>query len=248
MYQKIIIVGNLGSDPELRRTPDGTPVTLTKDDADRFWAKVDRRGPNECWEWKEYRDRDGYGAFNLGGRPYGSHRISLLLATGAIPDGMLACHKCHNPACVNPRHLYWGTPADNVRDMIEAGRERYLFGEDNPCSRLSWDEVRRIRDDYARGVLSQAKMGEEYGLSQRAISKVVRNETWASDDYSMPEHISGHRGVKNSNAKLTWDTVRQIRRLRKNTDLTLDDLAARFGVGNSAIQKIVYGYTWREQF
>ena len=225
----------------------GAPsMQLTEKDIARFWAKVDVRGEDECWEWSGAHDRDGYGTMNVGARPYGAHRIVLAMTTGGTPDSRLACHMCHNPGCVNPTHLYWGTPADNVRDMMGAGRQRFLRGEEAASSKMSREQVVAVRDEYTTGELSQTALAEKYAISQGAISKIVRNETWCNPNYSPPEYAFKRIGVKNGRAKLTWGMVEQIRRLRETTSLTLDNLAEQFHVSTSCIQKIIYHYTWRK--
>lgn len=86
-----------------------------------FWAKVDRRGPDECWEWTTGRERYGYGHSVLGT----ASRVAWELTNGPIPDGQRVLHSCDNPPCCNPRHLFLGTQLDNVRDMMAKGRHRY---------------------------------------------------------------------------------------------------------------------------
>jgi len=87
---------------------------------ERFWAKVDRRGPDECWEWRGARNGKGYGVFRIESRSIGAHRFAFGL--DAIPEGNFVCHVCDNPSCVNPAHLWTGTAKDNNRDMQAKGR------------------------------------------------------------------------------------------------------------------------------
>lgn len=75
-----------------------------------------------CWIWHGGVCKDGYGAFNYDGRSYRANRMALELAGRPVPEGMMACHHCDTPACVNPSHLYVGTPSDNVQDMLRRGR------------------------------------------------------------------------------------------------------------------------------
>lgn len=90
--------------------------------AERFWEKVDRRGPDECWMWTASRRALGYGQIRIGGKSRKAHRVAYELANGPIPAGMAVLHGCDNPPCVNPAHLRAGTMTDNVRDMVTRGR------------------------------------------------------------------------------------------------------------------------------
>lgn len=91
--------------------------------AERFWAKVDKRGPDACWPWLASRCDSGYGKFRVG-KMTRSHRVAFELGGGEIPDGQCVLHRCDNPACCNPAHLFVGTFNDNVQDMVRKGRQR----------------------------------------------------------------------------------------------------------------------------
>lgn len=107
---------------------------LSDSDKERFWAKVDRRGPDECWPWRAATDRDGYGAFNVRAAMFGAHRVSWKITTGATPTKCV-CHTCDNPRCVNPAHLWLGTHQDNMQDKIAKGRARGAPRNREQCKR-----------------------------------------------------------------------------------------------------------------
>lgn len=106
----------------------GDVVTILRAESAQkyFWARVNRRGENDCWEWTGSRLRlDGRGAFSRDGVRMTASRASLVMHSGQAPDSRewFACHTCDNPPCVNPSHLWWGTRSDNVRDSVEKNRK-----------------------------------------------------------------------------------------------------------------------------
>jgi hypothetical protein len=143
----------------------------------RFWSKVNRRGDDECWEWVGTRSKQhGYGefwAYTAGEKPrMQAHRFSLLLADPTLKRSDVVCHTCDNRACVNPRHLFKGTHADNLRDRDEKGRQ--ARGERNGNRTLTESAVRAIRSD-PRGY---RKIAADYGVSTFAIACIKRGHTW----------------------------------------------------------------------
>ena len=117
-----------------------TPIQLA-----RFWSRLNILGDEECWEWQARKDKHGYGLTFYNEENWFAHRIAWIVANGAIPDGQCVLHRCDNPSCVNPSHLFLGTRADNHADMVEKGRNK---NPQKPVrghgAKLSQEEVEEI--------------------------------------------------------------------------------------------------------
>lgn len=124
----------------------------------------------------------GYGNFYLGHRYETAHRASWILYRGVIPEGMFVCHKCDNRNCVNPDHLFLGTPKDNIRDMIRKGRARGVSagGENHPIAKLTHVEAREIRELRRTG-LKLKEISKRYGVSEATVSYVCSGKIWAGE-------------------------------------------------------------------
>lgn len=151
--------------------------------AERFWAKVTKGAESACWEWQASRDPLGYGFFrmSMGESMWRSNRVAWTLTHGSIPDGMIVCHRCDNPPCCNPAHLFLGTDADNCADRVAKGRSSRMithFGETSPNAKLTAAQVEEIRLRYAAGGIFQRELGEEFGVSQTQIGRIVRRVRW----------------------------------------------------------------------
>lgn len=147
--------------------------------ADRFMQYVEP-GPG-CWEWQSFRDPNGYGRLNIktdDGRylPALAHRISWELFRHKLTSEQQVCHKCDNPGCVNPEHLFVGDPAANCADKIAKGRMRYGVskGEQHGGAKLTEDQVREIR----KSVGPSRIVGEKYGVSGRQVRDIRAGNVW----------------------------------------------------------------------
>lgn len=154
-------------------------MNITQSDRERFFDKVAVGAHDECWEWGASLHKDGYGRVGLGGDVLLAHRVSYAIEH-EDPDGDLVLHTCDNPPCVNPAHLYLGDQSDNNRDAWDRGRRTMSdqTGSNNHATKLDEETVREIKSRYESEDISQAKIGEEYGVSQSTVSLIVLGETW----------------------------------------------------------------------
>lgn len=152
--------------------------------AERFWSKV--RRTETCWIWTAGINRGGYGSFKFNGEMRSASRVAWMLEHGPIPAGLWVCHHCDNRACVRPSHLFLGTCADNVRDMVAKGRH-VARGPTRPAEvraaekRPPASEIRRL---FAAGLHRDA-IAERLGISKstvtRAVYRHVQDSTLPSD-------------------------------------------------------------------
>ncbi len=144
---------------------------------DRLWAKVHRLGPEDCWEWQAGRFDTGYGAFCVDGQNRGAHRVVYQLECGPIPGGLLVCHSCDNPPCVNPAHLFLGTSADNTADAAAKDRLTFHRGEANGQAKLDDMKVLEIRRRVAAGELHR-EVAMDFDISCPLVSRIVARKVW----------------------------------------------------------------------
>jgi len=157
------------------------PIKITDTLEARFWKKVDKKEKNSCWLWLGARLPSGYGRlflFKKNGIPYsrGAHRIAYTLLVGDIPNGLLVCHKCDNPPCCNPDHLFLGTYKTNGQDMVLKKRNftPACKGEANGKSKLTNQLIQKIR--FSK--LPSRQLAKELGICKSSINYVRSKVLW----------------------------------------------------------------------
>jgi hypothetical protein len=132
----------------------------------RLDERTDKSG--DCWVWTGPKNNKGYGHFRMG-RDTRAHRVSYVLNVGPIPDGLFVLHRCDNPSCVRPDHLFLGTHQDNMDDRTRKGRNQ---------SKLNAIEVAQIRDLVAARVMAQGQIARAYGVSDTTVSLIKHGHKW----------------------------------------------------------------------
>lgn len=142
----------------------------------RFWPKVDKNGPNGCWNWKGGVCSASYGIFHFNHKQENTHRVAWEMVHGPIPEHMYICHHCDNKICVNIKHLFLGTARENQLDAFRKGR-KVLVGEANSLSKLTEIEVLDIRKALIAGE-NQYSVAAKYGTTQSNISRIGKRHLW----------------------------------------------------------------------
>ncbi len=149
----------------------------------RFWNKVTVPDNDEaCWEWLGNRLPYGYGHIKIEGKQIKAHRWSYEYINGPIPNGLLVLHRCDNPPCVRPDHLFLGTHSDNILDALAKGRlDPVKMGLHN--AKLSEHDVIEIRNLFASTIATRTQLAERYGVTRTTIEYVTKGTTW--------QHVGG---------------------------------------------------------
>lgn len=148
----------------------------------RFWAKIDKRGPDECWEWTAFRHPTGYGKFGVreDGKPrvVGAHRVAYQEAHGSVPDGKLVDHRCHTRHCVNPSHLRLATYKQNNENRQGARRDSA-----SGVRGITWDKVRKAWKAYVGHLGRQVHVGYFPTLEEASAAVTAkRNELFTHNN------------------------------------------------------------------
>lgn len=142
------------------------------------WVEVVRQPAlGACWEWQGGRTPKGYGQCSVGGgRTRGAHRVAFEVWNEEIAAGNVVCHRCDNPPCINPAHLFQGSHSDNFRDMQAKGRDRYARGEKHGIAKLTDTDVDEIRALASSGS-KYGDLASRFSVSSSNIGRIVRGQS-----------------------------------------------------------------------
>lgn len=165
--------------PDGRKIPKRIPRTL-EDIKDWFWTNVETNS-NGCMNWKGPLRQDGYGTVRVNGKKRVASRVAWLLRYGSLPPDKLVCHRCDNPPCVNPDHLFLGDDKANHRDAVSKGRKYDARGDGSPVAKIHSSQINEIVRRIDTGESCRA-LGRELGVHHSTISSIVLGKTWKSVD------------------------------------------------------------------
>lgn len=223
--------------------------SIPQRDVDRFWAHVDKT--DTCWLWTASFASHGYGQIMVGGRMQRAHRVSWMVTHGEIPPGLRVLHRCDNPPCCNPDHLFLGTQRENVADMLNKGRE--ARGERCGAAKLTSGQVAEIKVLLATHAMSPRSIAAKFGVSRGAIDHISYGSTWvhiaaplvvASDHKPDWQIVSVPRGEGHHRAKLTEHLVREARRRHAGGE-SVASLSCLFDVSKETIREAVTRKSWK---
>lgn len=157
--------------PYFKRPPQGRGLTAME----KIEWRVMPEPNSGCWLWLSSLGTDGYGSANINGIKGGAHRVAWIIYKGEIPPGLHVCHKCDNRICVNPDHLFIGTPGDNIQDMMRKGRNVAPRGTRSAHAKINEEIVRKIRSE--GGTLRQK--AAKYGVCPQQVHRILKGERWA---------------------------------------------------------------------
>jgi predicted XRE-type DNA-binding protein len=236
---------------------------FTQDTLNRFGKKVNfvyldngELDWESCWTWKDYLDKDGYGQFFINKKGYKAHRMAYMMESGEIPYDLSVCHKCDNPSCVNPNHLWLGTQLDNMID--KCNKDRSPKGSRHYLTNNNSNDENKIRDIlisiYCGKYSNINQVCNDYDITCASIRKVLNGCSWKHVSDKVIKELD--TTLKNIHDKITITVKRskprllkveeviEIKNILKQNKMTQLSIAKKFGVSRNAISSINTGVSW----
>ncbi len=207
----------------------------------RFWAKINKT--QNCWLWTSATYPSGYGHITYQKRCLRATRVMYELAYKIYPGKLFVCHHCDNPICVNPEHLFLGTPKDNVADMFKKGRQHKRHGEHSPGSKLTDKKVLEVIKLTKKG-MTQLEIANQFNIRQSNISAILNGNRWTHIT-GLTKSVGKANGEGHPMSKLTAEKVLKIRELYKTGNYTHVELGKKFGMSMGHTKRITQGRCWK---
>lgn len=185
-----------------------------------FWARVDIRGPDDCWLWTGKIARNGYGHLGYHGKDWSTHRLAAHFR-GIPIDGLIVCHHCDIRSCCNPAHLFTGSQKDNIQDALSKGR--MATGERNGSHTMPERRPTGLRNG-AYTNPGRRPRGDSHGIRKN------------------PALVTGEN---NPRAKVTESEVSEMRARYAAGDATYSSLQNEYGIGKTTVGHIIAKRSWK---
>ncbi len=150
---------------------------ISKSKKEQFNESYDKPCNSGCWEWKKEKNKFGHGRFWIGRSRFAAHRVAYTLTYGVTPTNKDVCHKCDNPACVNPEHLFLGTTTDNMRDRCKKRRHNAPYGVNHHNSKLDTKKVVGIKNQLASGI-NYKTVAKNFSVDRATIWDIYKGDVW----------------------------------------------------------------------
>ena len=193
----------------------------------RFWINVIQRSETECWDWCNCKDREGRPKFALGGKSINASRVMYQIMVGPIPEGMLVCHHCDNPGCMNWHHFFLGTNQDNVREKMSKNRQSR--GENHGRSKLTEKEVLAIITLLKEGTGAKSEIAKIFNISIGAIDCINKYQSWR---HILRDKVIRKDGLSSAQRLSLIDLV-------TNSNKTKKEIADILGIGIYRLNNLI---------
>jgi len=143
---------------------------------ERFWRYVEKIPFHACWEWVGGKNIFGYGRFNVDGKMQSAHRFSYGLRNPDFDRSLNICHRCDNPGCVNPDHLFAATQKENIADRDRKGRRKMSYGDRHYRSKITSDQAKEIKA--LKGKMKQTDIAKKFGINRSNVARIISGKYW----------------------------------------------------------------------